>query len=307
MNGKRILAFLLSGLTAISSVACGSRGNESPVRPEYSTSPPITVTEYIFAIHPLHNPERLFEVYGPLMLYLSEKLDGISFSLVASRNYDEFDKRLFSGAFHFALPNPWQTLQSFQHGYRAIAKMGDDHKSTGVILVRRDSGITEPSQLKGKKISYPAPTALAATMMPQYYFQTHGLNVMKDAENLYVGSQESSIMNVYLGLTAAGATWPFPWETFQKEHPEKAAELRVAWETKPLINNGIVVRNDVPPEIAEKVRQVLTEMHTTACGKKILSRMPLSRFERADNNTYRVIEHFIKVFAREVRPPEGSQ
>ncbi len=64
---------LLSGLMAIVSVACGSRGNESPVRPEDSTSPRIMIAEHIFAIHPLHNPERLFEVYGPLMLYLSKK------------------------------------------------------------------------------------------------------------------------------------------------------------------------------------------------------------------------------------------
>ncbi len=180
--------------------------------------------------------------------------------------------------------------------------MGDDNKFTGVILVRRDSGIKDVASLKGKKVSYPARTALAATMMPQYFFQTHGLDVNRDIENLYVGSQESSIMNVYLGTVAAAATWPLPWEAFQKEHPGKAAELEVKWETEPLINNGVVARNDVPEALARKVAHLLSTLHTTPEGKAMLARMPLSRFELADDSRYRVIENFLAKFSRTVRP-----
>ena len=106
--------------------------------------------------------------------------------------------------------------------------MGDDNKFAGIILVRRDSGINKLSDLKGKKVSYPARTALAATMMPQYYFQTHGLDVNRDIENLYVGSQESSIMNVYLGNVAAGATWPMqnPWVPPEKRPSVTSAQSR---------------------------------------------------------------------------------
>ncbi len=275
---------------------------QEPEEPSFSRKTHSNKNVYIFAIHPLHNPERLFAVYHPLMEYLSERIPDAAFELQASRNYAEFDERLYSGVYHFALPNPYQTLNSVSKGYRVIAKMGDDHKFTGVILVRRDSGIQKVTDLKGKKISYPAPTALAATMMPQYYLFTHGLNVMKDAENLYVGSQESSIMNVYLGFTAAGATWPLPWETFQKEHPEKAAELRVAWETEPLINNGVVARNDIPLELSASVARELANLHKSAKGREILSRMPLSKFETAENKDYKIIENFLKRFSEEVRP-----
>lgn len=43
-------------------------------------------------------------------------------------------------------------------------------------------------------------------------------------------------MNVYLGNVAAGATWPLPWEAFQKEHPDMARKLELKWETEPMIN-----------------------------------------------------------------------
>lgn len=297
---KRMAIWGLSLMLA----ACSHGGNDTEAGPVYSSTGVEGGREYVFAIHPLHNPVRLFEVYGPLIDYLNRNIPDATFRLEASHDYDEFDKKLYARKFDFALPNPYQTLTSLKHGYRVIAKMGDDRRFTGIILTRRDSGIRKVPDLKGKKVAYPAKTALAATMMPQYYLHTHGLDVNRDIENLYVGSQESSIMNVYLGKTAAGATWPLPWETFQKEHPDMAGELELKWETEPLINNGLVVRDDVPEQLAARVAQLLDTLHTSEEGRTILARMPLSRFELADDRRYRVIEDFMRRFGQNVRLPE---
>jgi len=170
------------------------------------------------------------------------------------------------------------------------------------IIALPSQHIKKVADLKGKKVSYPARTALAATMMPQYYLRTRGLDVNHDIENLYVGSQESSIMNVYLGNVAAGATWPLPWEAFQKEHPDMAHELELKWETEPMINNGVVARDDVPEQLARRVAQLLDTLHTTVEGKAMLARMPLSRFELADDQRYRVIEDFLHKFSQTVYP-----
>jgi phosphonate transport system substrate-binding protein len=290
-----------------------ARDGDSAYEPRYSSSPPESDHEYVFAVHPLHNPVRLLEVYGPIMEYLNRNITGSTFRLEASRNYDEFDRKLYNREPEFALPNPYQTYNSLKHGYRVIAKMGDDHRFTGIILVRRDAGIGRVSDLKGKKVAYPARTALAATMMPKYFLQTHGLDVNRDIENVYVGSQESSIMNVYLGNVAAGATWPLPWEAFQKEHPDRARELVVQWETEPLINNGVVVRDDVPESLAGEVARLLADLHSTEEGRAMLARIPLSRFEVADNRRYRVIGDFLRQFKLAVGPigeqkkQEGAQ
>ncbi len=298
--------FLIGCLLALLAAALPSFGQgqaDKPSGPAYTTRQPAG-KEYIFAIHPLHNPARLFEVYSPLIDYLNRNIPDVTFRLEASRNYESFEEKLYARKFDFALPNPYQTLKSLDHGYHVIAKMGDDYRFTGVILVRRDSGIQKVADLKGKKVSYPAKTALAATMMPQYFFQTHGLDVNHDIENLYVGSQESSIMNVYLGNVAAGATWPLPWDAFQKEHPDQARELEKIWETEPMINNGVVARDDIPKPLARRVAELLNGLHKTEEGKTILARMPLSRFELADDKRYHVIEEFLREFARKVRPPD---
>jgi ABC-type phosphate/phosphonate transport system substrate-binding protein len=196
----RIALMMLFALAS----GCG-RESQSGYTPQFADQPAAGLKEYLFAVHPLHNPERLFAVYGPIVEHLNVNFPGIRFRLEASRNYAEFEKKLYARRFHFALPNPYQTVKALDHGYRVFGKMGDDENFRGIILVRRDGGINSVADLKGKSVSYPAPTALAATMMPQYFLHTHGLDVNRDIKNIYVGSQESSIMNVYLGNVAAAA------------------------------------------------------------------------------------------------------
>lgn len=292
--GSLLAVFLL--------VSCGKK--ETGYQPSFSGASSSSQRTYVFGVHPLHNPQRLFELYGPIIDYLNTHIPEVNFQLEASRNYDEFDKKLYAGHFDFALPNPYQTVNAMAHDYHVFGKMGDDENFRGIILVRRDSGIHEVRDLKGKKVSYPAKTALAATKMPQYYLQTHGLDVQHDIENLYVGSQESSIMNVYLGNVAAAATWPIPWMTFKKEQPEKAQQLEVKWQTESLINNSLVARGDIPPQLVQHVADLLTHLHETPEGAVMLARLPISRFEAATDKSYDVVRKFMSEYERVVHLEE---
>ncbi|MEW6645923.1 MAG: phosphate/phosphite/phosphonate ABC transporter substrate-binding protein [Pseudomonadota bacterium] len=300
---QRIAAILLAVFAVLALNACHS-GEGSEYTPTFAPVAASAEPVYVFGVHPLHNPQRLHEVFGPLMAYLSTRIDGARFRLEASRNYAAYDEKLYARQFHFALPNPYQTINAVKQGYRVFGKMGDDENFRGIILVRKDSGIREVRDLRGKAVSYPAPSALAATMLPQYFLHSHGIDVMHDVDNRYVGSQESSIMNVYLGDVAAGATWPPPWRALSRERPELAAALEVRWQTDPLPNNGLVVLPDVPVAIVAQVERLLFSLHESAEGRALLSRMELSRFEPADNATYQPVREFIRRFSAEVRPVE---
>ena len=299
---NRNITLLLLPLLFIFIYGCQKK-DVSEYEPQHSDNPQLLKkTVYIFGVHPLHNPKRLFEVYQPMVDYINARLNGGELRLEASRDYAAYNKKLFSGYFHFSLPNPYQTIMSTQHGYKIFGKMGDDENFKGIILVRKDSGIEKVSDLKGKTVSYPAPTALAATMMPQWYLHTHGLDINNDINNSYVGSQESSIMNVYLGKSAAASTWPPPWRAFIKERPEVAKEVMIKWETTSLPNNGFVVRKDVPKDVVAQVSQIIFSLHTHPEGREILSAMELSLYEEANGTTYEPVKKFLKLFERDIRP-----
>ncbi|MEA3289788.1 MAG: PhnD/SsuA/transferrin family substrate-binding protein, partial [Campylobacterota bacterium] len=256
---------------------------------------------YIFGVHPLHNPKKLFEVYQPLVDHINKQLIDATIKLEASRNYSAYDKKLFSGYFDLSLPNPYQTIVAASKGYDIFGKMADDENFRGIFIVRKDSNIKKVDQIKGKTVSYPAPTALAATMMPQHFLHINGIDINKDIKNSYVGSQESSIMNVYLKKTIAGSTWPPPWIAFAKDHPKIASQLEVKWETKPLLNNGLVAKKDFPKELLSKISNIIFNLHTHKEGKEILKAMELSKYEKADFKTYDRVREFVKNFEQEIR------
>lgn len=259
---------------------------------------------YHLVPHPLYNPKKLLETFQPLVDYLNQQLPEIHIELEASRDYQAFEGKFRRQEGELIMPNPWQTIEAAKVGYEVIAMWGDAADFKGIFIVRRDSDIKHIHDLKGKIVSYPSPTALAAAIMPQYFLHSHGLNVKQDIQNNYVGSQESSIMNVFLGQAAAGATWPPPWRMFQKEHPNEAAQMKVIWETPPLINNSVMVRNTVPAALRQKIQAILLALPKSSEGKKILASMETSRFYASDNQRYDVVRQYIARFEKEVRPVE---
>jgi phosphonate transport system substrate-binding protein len=294
-----LLALLLGG--------CEPPPADKPL--QYSTAPAgASMPVYRFAVHPLHNPQLLAEAYQPLVDHLNQALSNARIQsrieLEASRDYQAYEEKFRARAPSILLPNPWQTLQAMKAGYHVIAMAGDAADFKGIFIVRKDSGIKTPADLKGKTVSYPSPTALAACIMPQFFLHRHGLDVNRDIQNAYVGSQESSIMNAYLGKSAAGATWPPPWRLFQRDHAAEAAQLELIWETPPLLNNSVMLRDDVPAAVGAVIRKTLLDLPQTPAGQKILADMSTARFHAADDASYAKVRDYVATFERQVRPVE---
>lgn len=294
-----VFSIALGGVLA----AC-DRGPEAEGPRYYAAQSPRAVPLYRFAVHPLHNPQKLAEAYQPLIDYLNRRVEGARFELEASRDYQAYEVKFRARGPEFLLPNPWHTLEAMKAGYGVIAMAGDAEDFKGLIVVRKDSGIRTPADLKGKVVSYPSHTALAACVMPQYFLHAHGIDVNKDIVNHYVGSQESSIMNAYLGESAAAATWPPPWRLFQRDHPKEAAELKVMWETPSLMNNSVMARDDVPPAVRDQVRRLLTGLDREPAGHAILAGMETARFHPSDDAAYHRVREYVARFEKEVRPVE---
>lgn len=297
--------FIFGGLllAIILFVSCTQKEEEKPL--QYHSAPADNKPKYNRLVpHPLYNPQKLSEVFQPIIDYLNRLVPDAHIVLEASRDYNAFEQKFRAREAEFIMPNPWQTVEAMKTGYHVIAMWGDAEDFKGLFIVRKDGGIKTPGDLKGKVVSYPAPTALAAAIMPQYFLHSKGIDVNKDIKNIYVGSQESSIMSVFLGQATAGATWPPPWRMFQKQHPAEAAELMVVWETPSLINNSVMAREDVPEAVSRGVRQALFDLPNTPEGVKILAGMETARFNVADDATYNLVRNYVSRFEKEIRHVE---
>lgn len=284
-----VIRTILLILALFLTVSCDNKKSE-----RYKPIGEVAVKEvYKIGVHPYLNSQKMFSAYQPILNYLERHFEGVNFVLETSEYYSVYDEKLYNREFHFSLPNPFQTYNSLSYGYRVIGKMKPDSVFRGIFVARKDRDIKKVQQLKGQVISFPAPTALAATMMPLYYLHERGIDTEKDIEKRFVGSQYSSIMNAYSSDAVVGATWPPPWIAWSKENPEMAKEMEVVWETKPLINNGFVVRDDIDETFAGRVIELLINLNKSEEGRRVLENAGFAGFERADNSRYSVVGDFL--------------
>lgn len=296
------MPFLLSVLMLLS--ACQQEHTTQGSQPHYADTPSTQEQVLVLGIHPLYNPQRLAEVFTPLTEYLSQQMPHYRFIVEASKDYADYNNKLRAQQFDFALPNPYQAILAVENGYSIIAKVAPDDDFMGIILTPKTSTPSSLTALKGKTIGFPAPSALAATMMPQWLLFQQGLKPHIDYEVRYVVSQESSILAVANGITQASATIPPAWRQFQQDHPELADKLVVAWRTPTLPNIGFVARNDIPDDVKAQVSNLLIQLTQHDEGRAILARTKLGHFELANDATYAPVAQFIKQFEQNIRKTE---
>ncbi len=298
-DALRRRSLLMLGALALAACDGGAR------RPEYrptlvTASDDGIVPEVRFGVVPMENFRHIYEVYSPIVAYLNRHLKQARLTLEVARSLPAHEARLSQRALGFALSNPYQTYMATQrHGYHVFAKMGNDDAFRGIWLVRRDSALGDIGALKGQKICFPPRTALAATMMTRAQLKAAGIDPQRDVQASYVASQENSIMQVARGEVVAGATWPLAWTGFQRQFPEQAALLEVRWPTAPLINQGLIARDDLAPALVDDVGRLLAELHSADQGRAMLAQLPLERFERARDTDYLVVRDFLDRYARD--------
>lgn len=279
---------------------CERQAPEAGYAPTF-VAPPArpAIAEYRFGVVPMSNMRNIYDVFQPIVEHLNAGLPDARLVLEVARGLTEHQQRLSERSFAFALSNPYHTWRAAQRdGYRIFAKMGDDAAFRGIWVVRRDSGIETIADLKGKKISFPSRTALAATMMTQLQLKQHGIDPALDVEASYVGSPHASIMAVYQKGVAAGASWPLAWTAFQRTNPREARQLEVRFPTASLVNQGVVARDDVPPDLVRRVGRLMLAMNESEQGRALLSKVPVAGFEAAGAAQYDVVRVFMEQHQR---------
>jgi len=234
--------------------------------------------------------------YGDCDLFikhLNKNLTTAKIRVLACSNADDYLDKLKKRVFDFTIINGSLVLDAEQNGYAIVGKMGDDDKYRSVIFVRRDSAINEFSDLTGKTLTTSGPNALAGTMMPLFFLYKNGVDVKRDIKRLYAPSFESTIMNVYLGRCSAGASKRAIAMDMFIQRPEIGAKLMIKWETPPLINNALFIRNDMDTMIASELTKLIFALQDNEEGRRALIPLDVSKFEKATSETYKPLRDFL--------------
>ena len=296
-SGHVSLRALLGVVLSLALGAC-DRSPRADYSPQASAEPPHPSNriEYSFGVPPLYNAVRFFDIYQPLIDELNHSISEFALRLETARDYPSYEIKVREAKLHFAMLNPHLVIAAEDCGYHIIGRTAD--KIWGLVVVRQDANVRRVADLKSASISFGARTDLAGTMMPKVFLKQAGLNVETQANIKYVGSQDSALMNVHLGLSAAACVSASGWNTFRKLHPDIAQTLQIRWQTDPLVGLGLLTRNDVPREHVATLTRVLFELQATPRGPEILEAMKVSGVRAAEAGTYDGVWEFLNDYRR---------
>jgi len=253
-----------------------------------------------------NNEEETTGRFTPMTRYLSEKT-GVDFEFVPVDTND-FEKRFKSGEFAFTHSNSILYVILKEHHdliLLASEKRGKfGPRTAGTIIVRKDSGITKLSELKGKRIAFGPMLAPTGYMAEYDLMLRNGIDPETFLGNWTIpnGSykHEKIIYKVLYGEVDAGAAPILDLEVMSREGKISQDDFVILGQSPliPYCTFGAAKNTD--PKIVEKVRKALLDLKPTDTVEvngervKVMKAAWIDGFEELTDKDYDPIREMAK-------------
>ncbi len=222
----------------------------------------------ILGVHPYLSATDLHNRFTPLVEHLSKRLNR-QLTLRISSSYEAHVEAIDSGAIDLALmgPAPYVMLTAKANPVPLLAAF-ESHGSrtfTAIIAVRRDSAISELSQLKGKNVALgPLPSTMS-NIVPRAMLLKAGLAVSQLGKVDYMTNHDNIALGVLAAAFDAGA---MKEDVF---HRYEAQGLRALATSEPVADHLFVARRGLDDGLIRELRTSLLSLGETEEGRRILT------------------------------------
>lgn len=234
---------------------------------------------YSMGVVPQFDTKHTQHNWGPILDYL-EKKTGHKFVLSLRSSISAFEQDLLAEKFDFAFINPFFVLRVAGPDKYQVLLTDEEDQLYGVLVVKKDSNITDVSQLQNQEIAFPAPNALGACMLIKAdLLDLYGITVKPK----YVQSHTSVYLNVALGTVLAGGGVQ---TSLKKQRESVKNSLRVLYETRKFLSHPFLGHQRVPADVRKQVQEALLELNNSEAGRQLLKLIPVIKMGRASLQDY---------------------
>lgn len=233
---------------------------------------------YTFGIVPQQSATKLARLWTPLLNRIS-RVSGIKLRFRTAPSIPKFEQRLKRGQYDFAYMNPYHyTVFNRTTGYRAFAKQSEQ-RIKGIIVVRKNSGISELSDLANATLAFPSPAAFAATLLIQAELNKQGI----DFESNFVQSHDAVYRSVANGLYRAGGGIV---RTFNNLDERVRDQLKILLETQEFTPHAFAVLPTVESDVVEKIQRTMVQESHNDASRKYFRQVRLQGIEVAKDQDW---------------------
>lgn len=247
---------------------------------------------------PVEDIRKMAARYEPLAKYLSKKM-GLKVELVYLDSYSEVCDRFiynqldaaFFGSFSYVLTHA-------KAGIEPIARPDFHGVSTykGLIIVRKDSNISNIADMKGKRLALVHQATYAGYLYPLYYFKEYGVRDLEKyfSKVIFTGRHDKAIFAVLRGEADIAAPKDSVYERIIKENPQLEKELVILSASGPVPSNALCVSKNLNPALKKKLRNILLNLENDAEANPALEALDATKFVETNDQDYRYLYDIIK-------------
>jgi phosphate/phosphite/phosphonate ABC transporter binding protein len=255
--------------------------------------------ELKFGFTPVLSEAEMKEEFQPLMDYLT-KSTGIEVTLYIAKSYGDLRDQMEAGKVDIGSFSPFAYVDAMTGGkIRIIAQSILDYSAfyKGLIITRKDSGITGLADLKGKRFAFVDPKSASGYVYPRAMLIEKGFDPDKFfKETVFSGGHDKVILAVLEEKVEAGAIYDGAL-AIAKGKGLKTEDLTTITSTDPIPHDAIVVRSEIDDVTAKKIQKALIDLEKTEEGKKVIakSKKKLTGHILADDKTFDVVRRTAKI------------
>lgn len=238
----------------------------------------------------------------PLAEMLEERLL-IPVETFISTNYVGLVEAMGSGRVDIGLFGPAALVQAMdRHDAEVIlasVRFGSNtYKSQ--FNVQCDSGIESFEDLDGRTIAFVDPGSASGYQFPYVHLKNqYGIDPNTDMESIFAGSHDAAVLAVYLGDVDVAVSFNDARAELVEDYPDVMEEVCVLGYTQDIPNDGVVVREGLPDQLAEQIQQALIEIAETEEGQELTQELfNVTGFAPIEASAYDIVREVSAEFER---------
>ena len=231
--------------------------------------PPLSQAQepLIFGLPSFVSATELYQRFSPLADRISKEL-GRPVKILTEVDYEAHLRNLKNGDLDIAFLGPASYVSYTRRFGKipllAVFETNGSKTFKGFIVVRKDSPITELSQLKGKKIAFGDVKSTMGHIVPRYMLLKAGIDLKQLGNHQFLDNQENVALGVLSGNFDAGAIREDMYNHYSQEG------LRAVAISEPMPDHLFVARAGLSDDTVRKISKILFSLKDTEEGRQVL-------------------------------------
>jgi phosphonate transport system substrate-binding protein len=223
-----------------------------------------------------------------------EKETGIVFEWLGSTTYDDVIEKIKSGIADIGYVGPFAYVDAQDSfGVRLICRTLSKKKKEfyhSMIVTRKDSGIHDLEDLKGKSFSFTDPKSTSGYLFPMAQLKKTGIDLEDFSEVKFLKRHANSLFAAYKGHVDAGATSL----TAVDKIDINMDEMQIIWKSEPIYRGPWIARKGLAGEQFNRIQKAMLKISESQENKKIFDGLTTKGFVKGKDSDYDNVREVIK-------------